>query len=80
MEPVMDFTNRLKKKFPGAKIFMSSDAPPAEMLAANSQIISITTLTCSSREEMEGHEAPWVKNEGKVCALSVHLTFNVWFD
>ena len=44
MEPVMDFTNRIKKKFPNAKIFMSSDAPPAEMLAVNEQVISITTL------------------------------------
>ena len=35
-----------------AKIFMSSDVPPAEMMAANEQIISITTLTIGSDAEI----------------------------
>jgi isoleucyl-tRNA synthetase len=54
MEPVMDFTNRMRKKFPAAKILMSSDVPSAELATQYTQIISITTLVCSNREEMSG--------------------------
>eukprot|EP00455_Lapot_gusevi_P001214 TRINITY_DN1049_c0_g1_i6.p1 TRINITY_DN1049_c0_g1~~TRINITY_DN1049_c0_g1_i6.p1 ORF type:complete len:893 (+),score=284.43 TRINITY_DN1049_c0_g1_i6:184-2679(+) len=63
MEPVMDFTNRIKKKYPTAKIFMSSDVPPPEMMAQNDQIISITTLTLASEAELEGKEPHWVGRE-----------------
>jgi hypothetical protein len=54
LEPIMDFTNRIKKKFPAAKIFMSSDKPNPEAFKETKQIISITTLTkCSDSEKKE---------------------------
>lgn len=51
LEPVMDFTNRIKRKYPDAKILMSSDRPTEELLAAHKQIISITTLTRATPAE-----------------------------
>jgi hypothetical protein len=51
LEPVMDFTNRVKRKWPEAKILMSSDRPSDELLAAHKQIISITTLTRATAQE-----------------------------
>ncbi len=39
------FTTRLKRKFPQAKILMSSDEPSEELRASYSQILGITTLT-----------------------------------
>jgi len=51
LEPVMDFTNRIKRKWPEAKILMSSDRPSDELLAAHKQIISITTLTRATAQE-----------------------------
>jgi hypothetical protein len=61
LEPVMDFTNRIKAKFPNAHVFMSSDKPTAELRAAHEQIISITTLMRPSekvrREKMREFHA-----------------------
>ena len=65
MEPVMDFTNRMRKKFPAAKILMSSDVPSAELATQYTQIISITTLVCSNREEMSGNGTA----SAQVCSL-----------
>jgi len=54
LEPVMDFTNeRIKRKWPDAKILMSSDKPNEEMLSKHKQIISITTLQRASLKEAD---------------------------
>jgi C2 domain in Dock180 and Zizimin proteins/DOCK N-terminus/DHR-2, Lobe C/DHR-2, Lobe A/SH3 domain len=45
LEPIMDFTNRIKQKYPSAHILMSSDTPSDELVAEKKQVISITTLT-----------------------------------
>jgi len=52
LEAVMDFTSRIKKKFPSAKIIMSSDAPTPEQLEQHPDQISITTLK-PEKEESE---------------------------
>jgi len=51
LEPVMDFVNFIKKKWPEAKIQMSSDEPTADARAANNQIIGVTTLTRPSLDK-----------------------------
>jgi dedicator of cytokinesis protein 3 len=51
LEPVMDFTNRIKKKYPEAKILMSSEKPSDDLYAAHKQIISITTLVKPTDQE-----------------------------
>lgn len=51
LEPVMDFVNFIKKKWPEAKIQMSSDEPTAEARAANNQIIGVTTLSRPSLQK-----------------------------
>jgi len=51
LEPVMDFVARIKKKYPEAKILMSSEKPNDEQRAQNNKIISVTTLTRPSYQE-----------------------------
>lgn len=65
LEAVIDFCNRMKKKFPGAKLHMSSEAPPPEMLQSSPQIISITTLTCE-KDESEKRNSQVEKSRRKI--------------
>lgn len=51
LESITDFTGRIKRKWPEAKILMSSDRPTDELMAAHRQIISITTLTRATAAE-----------------------------
>jgi hypothetical protein len=63
LEPVMDFTNRIKQKFPDAKILMSSDAPKDSMREEFKQIISITTLTLPSHAKRKAL-LDWFQEKG----------------
>ncbi len=53
LENVMDFTNRLKRKFPEAKIIPSSDKPGDDVLASAPMVITITTLIRATEAELE---------------------------
>lgn len=51
LEPVMDFTNRIKRRYPEAKILMTSERPSDELYAQHAQLISITTLSRPSEQQ-----------------------------
>ncbi|MES1912154.1 MAG: hypothetical protein MHM6MM_004477 [Cercozoa sp. M6MM] len=57
LESVMEFVNRIKSKWPRAKIIMSSDRPSDEDLAAQgefAQAVSVTSLDISDLDTMLG--------------------------
>jgi hypothetical protein len=55
-ESVKEFTDRIKAKYPDAKVVNSSDALPA---TEDARFIQITTLTPSSKEELAGSQDAW---------------------
>jgi len=65
LEPVMDFTNRIKKKFPDAQVQMSSDKPNEKQRQTSNKIISITTLQKPNYEERLKLMSEWVHDENK---------------
>lgn len=54
LEKNIDFTTRIKNKYPNAYILMSSHIPSDEEIEEKQSILSITTLHPSSIEEMKG--------------------------
>ena len=57
-EPVRDFTDRIKKKYPNIRVINSAkDLSEEEKKEEN--IIQITTLTASSLQELDGGEFKW---------------------
>lgn len=50
----MDFTQRIRAMHTNAKILMTSDDPPADVVDEHELVITITSLTLSSQAEMLG--------------------------
>jgi len=59
LEPVMDFTNRIKKKFQDAYILMASEKPSDALRGQYPKIISITTLQRPPHSERVKLMAEW---------------------
>jgi dedicator of cytokinesis protein 3 len=53
LEPVMDFTSRIKKKYPDAKLHMSVDPPSSDMRAKNPLIIGVNALHVEKEESLK---------------------------
>ena len=70
-ESVRDFTERIKKKYPNAEVVNS--AAPIDTLTDDSkedeQLIQITTLTPSSKQELEGGPFKWDQGSRKRAPL-----------
>jgi len=67
LESIMEFTNRLKKKFPEAKMLMSSDPPKGDD-SKRDQVVSITRLIIPDeiiREKLTQQKEEERKKEGK---------------
>jgi len=66
MEPIRDFSDRIKKKWPDAKVKNSGNPIPEEFddPAYEGQYIRITTLQNSSEEELRGNVDKWEEGQG----------------
>ena len=64
-ESVRDFTERIKQKYPNAKIHNGAETIPKEYDNSNFDggFIRITTLNPSSKDEMDGADFKWEKNQ-----------------
>jgi len=51
LEQIMDFTARIRKRFPGAYYHMSSEKPSEELLAKHQQIIAISKVNVCSLDQ-----------------------------
>ncbi|CEP00437.1 hypothetical protein PBRA_001491 [Plasmodiophora brassicae] len=66
LESVMDFTQRIRAMHTNAKILMTSDDPPADVVDEHELVITITSLTLSSQAEMLGVD-------GSVSRVPAHI-------
>jgi dedicator of cytokinesis protein 3 len=84
LESIMEFTNRIKAKYPGAIVVNTSDAPPKKYTNQlpgtqdkDTQYIQVTTLRCSSGEELMGQPSKFEQTPLSPSMLKYHEQNNV---
>jgi hypothetical protein len=72
-ESMMDFTNRLKRRFPDAHFHMSSDRPSDQLLSQHPRVVSIVILAIPPHEQRSAILQQYAETRGE-CVDDLLLT------